>query len=452
MNVYIQLISAGTNTGPFNIYSDIDGFVTPFESNISKTKILQGFTSVLVPDDTSMIKIVSEGECTTDIYLSLIPLVTTTTTSSTTSTTTSTTSTTTTSTSSTTTTTTSSTTTTTTTTGLPVQTMLIARNINGFLFENAVDSCGELYNDAEIIDINSIKIVYFASNSTIPVISDKLYLDSGLTIPLVLLDNSWWSAITDWNIVSKNTYDYVVKIALDGSVITATPCSATTTTTTTTTTIYLPHIVCDDYDVEFTNNSPDLNTWTLSINLPTSAAVFTVFEIQWDATRNDVSETKTFTEYIPVNAGSSSGTEISSNGLYQVVGEDWTVTSKTILNVTPAGQYTIEACGTYGIHMCVNNTIYDFGNETAITYSLTPTTINTPTKAGYNYFFLSIPKNKDFTLTDTLGANLRSSMSVDTNSGNGGVDQRNGYQDNYIYKMDDVYATSFSMELILTII
>ena len=61
-------------------------------------------------------------------------------------------------------------------------------------------------------------------------------------------------------------------------------------------------------------------------------------------------------------------------------------------------------------------------------------------------------RTKDFSLVDTLGANLRSSMSIDTNSGYNGLDYRDGFQDNYIYKMDDVYATSYSMELILTII
>ena len=86
MNVYIQLISAGTNTGPFNLFSDTDGYVIPFEENISKTKLLIGFTAVLVPDDTTTIKIVSEGECTTDIYLSIIPTTTTTTTSTSTTT------------------------------------------------------------------------------------------------------------------------------------------------------------------------------------------------------------------------------------------------------------------------------------------------------------------------------------------------------------------------------
>ena len=57
MNVYIQLISAGTNTGPFNLYSDVDGFVVPFEQNVSRSKLLTGFTSTLVPVDTTVIKI-----------------------------------------------------------------------------------------------------------------------------------------------------------------------------------------------------------------------------------------------------------------------------------------------------------------------------------------------------------------------------------------------------------
>lgn len=452
MNVYIQLTSAGTNTGPFNLYSDVDGFTTPFEQNVSRSKLLQGFTSTLVPTDTTVIKISCLSACNNSFYLYIENQPTTTTTTSTSSTTTSTTSSTT---SSTTTTTTSSTSTTTTTstTGFPKQRILIARNINGTSIANANGSCGESYNNSSVVDINTVQILYFQSNSSTPVDGDILYLDENLTVAFNYGDSTWWSAIVGWDINTINTYNYIIQISNTGEVLDEMPCSSFTTTTTTTTTAILPHITCDDYTITYTKNNPDsLNEWTLSIDLPQAANSHTVFEIEWEATRTDVAETKTFNKFLPVSQGNTTGTISSSDGLYQDAAENWTLNNKEILTITPMGQFTVEACGIYGIHMCVNSGNYDFNNETEIVYNNLPVTINTPTKSGYNYFFLSIPRTKDFSLVDTLGANLRSSMSIDTNSGYNGLDYRDGFQDNYIYKMDDVYATSYSMELILTII
>lgn len=105
MNVYIILTIAGTDVGPFDLYSDVDGFVTAFETGVSRADLVAGYTSVVVPIGTTQIKVQSTGDCTNYIIIDVA-----TPTTSTTSTTTSTTSTTT------TTTTTVSVTTTTTTT------------------------------------------------------------------------------------------------------------------------------------------------------------------------------------------------------------------------------------------------------------------------------------------------------------------------------------------------
>jgi activator of HSP90 ATPase len=125
--VTITLTTAGTDTGPFNLYSDIDGFVSAFETGVSKAALLAGYTSTLVPNGTTIIRVMSANPlCTNFIDIVIDKECTTTTTTSSTSSTTSTTSTTsststTTSTSSSTTTTTStsSTTTTSTTTEVP---------------------------------------------------------------------------------------------------------------------------------------------------------------------------------------------------------------------------------------------------------------------------------------------------------------------------------------------
>jgi len=49
-SVYITLTSAGVDTGPFNLYSNADSYVTPFETNVSKASLLVGYLSKLVPN------------------------------------------------------------------------------------------------------------------------------------------------------------------------------------------------------------------------------------------------------------------------------------------------------------------------------------------------------------------------------------------------------------------
>jgi hypothetical protein len=63
MNVVITLTSAGTDTSIFDLYSDVDNFVNPFETGISKANLLSGYESNLVPDLATIIKIKSLGIC-----------------------------------------------------------------------------------------------------------------------------------------------------------------------------------------------------------------------------------------------------------------------------------------------------------------------------------------------------------------------------------------------------
>jgi hypothetical protein len=78
----ITLTVSGSDTGPFNLYSNVDGFVTPFETGISRNDLINGYTSVLVPDFTTTLRIQSTGVCTNYID---IPVTLTTTTSTSTS-------------------------------------------------------------------------------------------------------------------------------------------------------------------------------------------------------------------------------------------------------------------------------------------------------------------------------------------------------------------------------
>lgn len=85
MTVLITLTSAGASAGPFNLYSDTDGYVTPFATGISRATLLGGYTSSAVPDGTTSIRILSTGTCTNNIIVSVVGTTTTTTSSSSTS-------------------------------------------------------------------------------------------------------------------------------------------------------------------------------------------------------------------------------------------------------------------------------------------------------------------------------------------------------------------------------
>jgi hypothetical protein len=115
MTVLITLsLPTGGDAGPFNLYSNTDGYVFPFATNISAATLLAGYTAINVPNGTTTIRVKSVGVCTNFInaQVNLIPPTTTTTSSST-------------STSTSTTTSTSSSTTTTTTTEVPLEEFII---------------------------------------------------------------------------------------------------------------------------------------------------------------------------------------------------------------------------------------------------------------------------------------------------------------------------------------
>lgn len=79
MTVLITLTTAGADSGPFDLYSDIDGYISAFETNVSKASLLSGYASALVPDYTKIIRIKSNGICINQIDV-LVDTTTTTTT------------------------------------------------------------------------------------------------------------------------------------------------------------------------------------------------------------------------------------------------------------------------------------------------------------------------------------------------------------------------------------
>lgn len=78
--VLITLTLAGTDTGPFDLYSDADAYVTPFENDVPKASLVAGYTSVLVPDLATIIRVQSDSLCTNYIDLPIVVTTTTTTT------------------------------------------------------------------------------------------------------------------------------------------------------------------------------------------------------------------------------------------------------------------------------------------------------------------------------------------------------------------------------------
>jgi hypothetical protein len=71
MTVLTTLTAAGTDTGPFNLYSDTDSYATAFATNIDRTTLLAGYTSTVVPDGTTIVRATSTGNCTNSVDLTV---------------------------------------------------------------------------------------------------------------------------------------------------------------------------------------------------------------------------------------------------------------------------------------------------------------------------------------------------------------------------------------------
>jgi hypothetical protein len=62
------------------LYSNLDGYVSAFETGVSKSALLAGYSSALVPDYTTTIRVKSDGVCLNYVDIILPPATTTTTT------------------------------------------------------------------------------------------------------------------------------------------------------------------------------------------------------------------------------------------------------------------------------------------------------------------------------------------------------------------------------------
>ena len=90
MTVLVTLSLAGTDVGPFNLFSNVDGYTTPIVTGVSRAALLAGYSLTGVPDTATVIRAKSTGTCTNFLDMYIIGGTTTTSTTSSTSSTTST--------------------------------------------------------------------------------------------------------------------------------------------------------------------------------------------------------------------------------------------------------------------------------------------------------------------------------------------------------------------------
>ena len=81
MDILLTLTVAGADTGPFDLYSNVDGYVSAFETGVAKAALLSGYTTTFAPSGTTTVRVKSTGLCTNEIDIVLtVPTTTTTTT------------------------------------------------------------------------------------------------------------------------------------------------------------------------------------------------------------------------------------------------------------------------------------------------------------------------------------------------------------------------------------
>jgi len=70
MIIFLTLTTAGSDSGPFNLYSDSDGYTIPFDTDVFKYSLEAGY-STTAPDGTQVVKVVSTGVCINSTYITL---------------------------------------------------------------------------------------------------------------------------------------------------------------------------------------------------------------------------------------------------------------------------------------------------------------------------------------------------------------------------------------------
>ena len=79
MTILITLTTVGIDCSTFDIYSNVDGFISAFETDVPKASLSVGFSSANAPDGTTIVRVKSKGVCTNYIDITLSTITTTTT-------------------------------------------------------------------------------------------------------------------------------------------------------------------------------------------------------------------------------------------------------------------------------------------------------------------------------------------------------------------------------------
>lgn len=75
MTVLLKLTTAGSDSGPFDLYSNLDGYDTAFKENVTKAALTTGSGySTIVPDGATIVKIKSTGVCASFVDITLSTL------------------------------------------------------------------------------------------------------------------------------------------------------------------------------------------------------------------------------------------------------------------------------------------------------------------------------------------------------------------------------------------
>lgn len=69
--VLITLTTAGADVGPFDLYSNADGYTSSFQTGVPRSILVAGYICTVVPDGATIIKVQSYGTCVNNIYLNI---------------------------------------------------------------------------------------------------------------------------------------------------------------------------------------------------------------------------------------------------------------------------------------------------------------------------------------------------------------------------------------------
>ena len=69
----IQFSQLGVDTGPFYLYSDVNDYTAPIESDITRDQLLAGYPTDQIPDNTQIIRVVYFGSCINTVEIIVEP-------------------------------------------------------------------------------------------------------------------------------------------------------------------------------------------------------------------------------------------------------------------------------------------------------------------------------------------------------------------------------------------